>query len=144
MKVTIEIDDVEHLEPFKAEALAALLGRLPKVEAVEPAKKEARKPRAKAKPDKAEAEQPKHEIEPSKPEAEMPKHEDEPSKPEAEKSVAEPYARAEFASEVCKYCRHHPETGEGEVAALLKELGIEELDEITPEQINTARERLGL
>ncbi len=64
MKVTIEIEDVEAMDPGKANALAVLMaGKLlpfttpykpveakaPKAEAPEPAKKEARKPRAKAK-----------------------------------------------------------------------------------------------
>ena len=101
MKVTIEIDDVEAMEPFKADALAFLLaGRLPKVkqvedkpvktEATEPAKKEARKPRAKAKPvPKAEPEEPKTEAEPAKAEAEPAKAEAEPAKAEVEPSNAE-------------------------------------------------------
>lgn len=165
MKVTIEIDDVEGLEQFKADALAFLLaGRLPKVEkaedkpvkaeAAEPTKQEAKKPRAKAKPaPKAEPEkmEPKTEkvkTEVPKVEPEAPKVKEEPQKlkselPKVEPGTSKARTKEELAPLLVKYCRSKV-GGIEDVQSQFKELGLKALDEATPEQMNTIAERLGL
>lgn len=176
MKVTIEIDDVEAMEPFKADALAFLLaGRLPKVEQVEdkpvkaeapePAKKDAKKPRAKVKPvpkaepdkpeePKPEAEQPKAEVEGLKAETEQQKNEVESSKTEAEPAEVKPEApktepgatqprtRDELVKLIVKYSKSKV-NGIADVQAQFKELGIKAADMATLEQLNFIAERLG-
>lgn len=173
MKLTIEIDDVEGLEPFRADALAALLGSLPKVEQVEspktdapePAKQEAKKPRAKAKPapkaepepekvaepqedetakaEKVKTEPPKVETKTQKVKSELPKAEPEPPKTEPIESTASTARTKEELAPLLVKYCRSKVGGIEDVQTQFKEFGIKALDEATPEQMNTIAERLG-